>query len=421
MSVPDALRRSELAAVWRQVHNRLSSGRPVSRVRVGPLDDDQKAAVADLLGLDRLPGEFATFHLARLDALLVGACGLTSREVVRVIVGPLDNVAERRATVQREREELWSWVRRHPVVEAQPALLDWVADVRRAGLAGGDVPAARDLLTRALDVIGALPSAGEPLPAFADRILGDPHALDDRTRLAAVVLRAVAAINGAEVPTSAGGRRALWEQVGVACNALSTTVLVGGLRTAGDGALAQSLRLWADASEACAVTLAQLASASELTADGDVWIVENPAVLEIALRRLGRRMPPLVCTSGWPNGAGIGLLQRLASGGATLHYHGDFDGDGLRIAAYIMATTAARPWRMSSADYLAGLGNPAAAQPSVTVGSVPDTPWDPGLAEAMRDRDVALPEERIADTLVGDLVRAADAQRPANPARTVGR
>jgi hypothetical protein len=39
----------------------------------------------------------------------------------------------------------------------------------------------------------------------------------------------------------------------------------------------------------------------------------------------------------------------------------------------------------------------------------------------MRDRDVALPEERIADTLVGDLVRAADAQRPANPARTVGR
>jgi uncharacterized protein (TIGR02679 family) len=144
-------------------------------------------------------------------------------------------------------------------------------------------------------------------------------------------------------------------------------------------------------------------------------------VLEIALRRLGRRMPPLVCTSGWPNGAGIGLLQRLASGGATLHYHGDFDGDGLRIAAYIMATTAARPWRMSSADYLAGLGNPAAAQPSVTVGSVPDTPWDPGLAEAMRDRDVAVPEERIADTLVGDLVQAADAQRPANPAPTVGR
>jgi uncharacterized protein (TIGR02679 family) len=155
-----------------------------------------------------------------------------------------------------------------------------------------------------------------------------------------------------------------------------------------------------------------------LTVDRDVWIVENPAALEIALRRLGRRMPPLVCTSGWPNGAGIGLLQRLASGGATLHYHGDFDGDGLRIAAYIMATTAARPWRMSRADYLAGLGNPAAAEPSVKVGSVPDTPWDPGLAEAMRDRDVAVPEERIADTLVGDLIRAADAQGPRPSSRT---
>jgi uncharacterized protein (TIGR02679 family) len=344
---------------------------------------------------------------------------MRSQEVVSVIVGPLDNVAERRAKAQREREALWSWVRHHPVIEARPALLDWVADVRRAGLAGSDVPAARDLLTRALDVIGALPSGGEPLPAFADRVLGDPHALDDRTRLAGVVLRAVAAMNGAQAPTSASGRRALWERVGVACNALSTTVLVGGLRPAGDKPLARSLRLWADASEACAVTLAQLASGSELTVDGDVWIVENPAVLEIALRRLGRRMPPLVCTSGWPNGAGIGLLQRLASGGATLYYHGDFDGDGLRIAAYIMATTGARPWRMSSADYLAGLGNPAAAEPSVKVGRVPDTPWDPELAQAIRDRDVPVPEERITDTLVGDLIQAADAQRPANHVLTV--
>jgi hypothetical protein len=83
-----------------------------------------------------------------------------------------------------------------------------------------------------------------------------------------------------------------------------------------------------------------------------------------------------------------------------------------------MATTAARPWRMSRADYLAGLGNPAAAEPSVKVGRVPDTPWDPGLAEAMRDRDVAVPEERIADTLVGDLIRAADAQGPRPSSRT---
>ena len=47
-------------------------------------------------------------------------------------------------------------------------------------------------------------------------------------------------------------------------------------------------------------------------------------------------------------------------------------------------------------------GNPSA---SVKVGNVPDTP----SAEAMRDRDVAVPEERITDTLVGDLIRAADA------------
>ena len=48
--------RSALRPLWQAVHERLSSGRAVSRVHVGPLDDDQREALADLLGMDRLPG-----------------------------------------------------------------------------------------------------------------------------------------------------------------------------------------------------------------------------------------------------------------------------------------------------------------------------------------------------------------------------
>lgn len=45
----------ELAPLWQAVHSRLSSGRrPVSRVRIGPLNDQQQTG---LLGLPRLPGE----------------------------------------------------------------------------------------------------------------------------------------------------------------------------------------------------------------------------------------------------------------------------------------------------------------------------------------------------------------------------
>lgn len=37
-----------------------------------------------------------------------------------------------------------------------------------------------------------------------------------------------------------------------------------------------------------------------------------------------------------------------------LRYHGDFDGSGIRIAAYVCAKTGAVPWRMSHTDIDAG-------------------------------------------------------------------
>ena len=69
-------------------------------------------------------------------------------------------------------------------------------------------------------------------------------------------------------------------------------------------------------------------------------------------RRFGPDCPPLVCTSGWPNNAAIQLLRLLADQGAILRYHGDFDGEGIRIAACFLDKTPTRPWRMTAANYL---------------------------------------------------------------------
>ena len=48
------------------------------------------------------------------------------------------------------------------------------------------------------------------------RLLGDPHGLDDGTRCAGLVLRALTAIYEVEPPADAPARRALWERAGVA-------------------------------------------------------------------------------------------------------------------------------------------------------------------------------------------------------------
>lgn len=415
--------RPELAPLWSALRDRLErSAGPVRRVRVGPLSPEQRVALADLLGLDRLPGEAPTVPVERLDVVLLQSpAGLDSRGVVEAIGGPLrDRAAERRADAAT-RAELWAWIAGHPVVRAEPALSAWVQYLRGNGLAGGSVAATRELLGRALTVLERLPGDGGPLPAFADQACGDPHALDDGRRLATYVLRALACLHNEPPPATAAERRALWERAGIECDALSTSVLVAGLRPTGDGPLAVTARAWAALGQAVRLTLAQFradpltSSAGSLSAPAEppVWIVENPSVVARALDRFGPRCPPLVCTSGWPNTAVVELLRRLRSGGARLWCHADLDGDGLRIAAYVAAKTGARPWRMTTADYLTAI--PEAAAPEAVVpeaggpwigpapGRVTEVPWDPGLAAALRTHRMAVPEERVADLLLGDL------------------
>lgn len=402
MRLPARLRSPALAPLWAAVHERLSSGRPVSRIRVGPLDDAQREAVADLLGLDRLPGAHLTISLPTLDAVLREAAGDDTRSLVTTLLGPLDDRAARRAQATAERAALWDWFTGHAVIAAQPALREWAAQTRRGGVINGSAPETRRVLEAALTTISRLPADGMPLPAFADTVLGDPHALDDGRRVTTLVLRALATLFDVAPPGNAEERRALWERAGLAADDLSTTVLVAGLRTTGTGLASRLLNACADAGHAAVLTLAQLRASHEtlVPASDQIWAVENPTLLALALRRFGAECPPLVCTSGWPNSACILLLRRLAHPETLLRYHGDLDGEGVRIAAYVTAKTGATPWRMTTPDYLNALRHTPVGPP---VGRVSEAPWDDGLAPAMRQHRIAVPEERVADSLLTEL------------------
>jgi uncharacterized protein (TIGR02679 family) len=398
-----------LAPLWRAVHERLSSGRPVSRIRVGPLTGEQRVALADLLGMDRLPPEHASVSVAKLDCVLAEV-GEGLREVVTRLIGPLDDRAARLAAVSAERAELWEWLKHHTVVVEQPALLDWVESVRRTGLIGGSVARTRTLLGQVLHVLAELPAAGVPLPVLAERTLRDSHALDDGTRCATLILRALAAIYELPVPIDVAQRRQLWERAGVADDELSSVVLVAGIRPSGKGMVSEILRLCADAGHAATLTLGQVRATTWPAGLPDhVWVFENPSVVALALKRFGTRCPPVVCTSGWPNSAGILLLCGLSDAGCRLLYHGDFDGEGIRIAANVMSRTGAAPWRMGVADYLTALGRQPAGP---DVGRVTEAPWDAALASSLREHNVTVSEERVADLLITELAELAECRLP---------
>ena len=437
--LPPALRAPALQKLWAAVHDRLSTGRPVSRIRVGPLSAEEQAAVADLIGARKLPGRTPMIALERLDAALLEATGRTTAAVVAELVGPIADRRREALSRSASRVQLWDWLDSHHVIVGQPVMREWAQACRRAGLiaipdssagpgssagpdsgvgsrpGSGSVDGTRRLIEAALAVLDALPGDGVPLPVFAVRVLGDTHALDGDRRLSALVLKALACLYRVDVPTSAQARRDLWERAGIAADALSVTVLAAGFRPRSTGLVADLLRSCADAGQAASLTLAQLRTCAELVLPGkDVWIVENPSLVSHVLRQLGPHCPPLVCLSGWPNSAGMALLSRLGAAGQRLHYHGDFDGEGIRIGAHVMLKSGAQPWRFGAADYTSALsamsmpegrrvGSATSGSGQVTVGRLSTAPWDPALTEAMALSGVAVAEEEVLDDLILDL------------------
>ncbi|MEU6584634.1 hypothetical protein [Nocardia sp. NPDC046763] len=92
-----------LAPLWRELHRRLSSGQTVSRLRVRPLDEPERIAIAEFFGMPRLPGGFAMVAMDTFEKVLFAATGSTVRAAVGRIVDPIgDRGVERlRAAMER--------------------------------------------------------------------------------------------------------------------------------------------------------------------------------------------------------------------------------------------------------------------------------------------------------------------------------
>src|SRR5690606_30756404 len=136
----------------------------------------------------------------------------------------------------------------------------------------------------------------------------------------------------------------------------------------------------------------------------DVFVCENPAIVELAVSRFGRRCAPLICVSGQFATPALVLLRQLRDAGARLHYHGDFDPAGIAIARRVFAEAGAQPWRFRVADYLAA---PKGAKLGGTVGL---TPWDPPLQDTMQATRRSIHEEAVFEQLARDLDGKADKQ-----------
>ena len=219
--------------------------------------------------------------------------------------------------------------------------MDWAV---RRGLPRAGTGQLLKLASRCALVWPGLPASGSStvlLTVLAAEALGDPHALDRGSPVAAGVLRLL----GYDVPATAESWRATWDEIGVVCDPVSSRVLVLNLVLRG-GAAACRLTGAAGA-EPLWLTWRSLTGTVGCDAP-DVFVCENPSVLIAAADQLGTRSLPLVCTNGRPSAAARRLLGCLAGGGTVLHVRADDDTAGREIVSGLNAAIPGmRLWRYS--------------------------------------------------------------------------
>ncbi|HUN37421.1 MAG TPA: TIGR02679 family protein [Trebonia sp.] len=369
-----------------------------------PTDTERKAIIG-ITGQYREGGASRlTVRLSDLNAAVVEATGEGLAELLAAVLGsPLrDRPAER----ERLAAGVDKCVRllNDSYLSSFDWFSSWVAGLRADGTLTRLVNAS-DIgpVLQAINVLEAMDGRQDPvlLQALAAEVTGDTKALSHPSVLSSLVLRALALRLDRPRPLSAEDRRDLWDEFDVVVDDLASRVLVLGLPAVGEG-LGDWLTSAARRGIPFYATLQQLVAMPLAVREPVVYVCENPAILRAAAGSLGPLSMPLICTEGRPSTAFHRLASAVVAGDGELRYHGDFDWPGISIATAVMSRHGAVPWRLGSADYLAGAR--ATAQDSVPLSGPPlETPWDPSLSATMTSTGQAVYEESVTAALLADL------------------
>ena len=319
-----------------------------------------------------------------------------------------------------------------------------------------------ELLLSVHNVVDALnhlpmPPAYERFSLFAQRISGDPHYLDAQSFTGRLFLHALQdladlahsqsseqAIDGEDAQGTGEAapmlanhgdleeedtaparereqqRHLLYYEAGLLTDTLSSTVAAFQLARAEDAAGQPDPLITYAGSRVLVLPLRQLLAWEKLVpASKHVYLFENPQVFEDIVDELQQRTisgddarhkawPALICTAGWPSVAAIRLLNLLteADPAITLHYSGDFDLPGLRIAAYLQKRYPAhcRLWRLDASSYLAALHHRSASFDSNDLAGLQRLPAQfASLVAAMQEQGRKAYQEGISHHLLYDI------------------
>ena len=439
-AVPESLSRAGLQPVWAAARRHLDRQGSERRGAISrpSLDSGSVLALESLLG-KRLAKRL---DLAEVEAALaaLGVGDNLGEALARLGHPPSSDASARRAARARSASARAALER---AVEPwdEPWAVEWAGGVVRAGLlgglSGGEVESLTTDVRRLLDRLDELElrrtigrgdrKAVDPAPCaspsgshsshrplepvgvsrteLAAELFGSSHALDQGTKLASFVSRALRYRLGVGLD----GRK-LWEASGIQADRVSAPALTWAVPATGGSALDEAIRASARGRLPLHISLlAILRHPVEVPAGTPVLVVENPRLVEAAAERgLGCCV---VAANGNPATAVTTLVGQMQQSGARVWYHGDFDAAGIAICRR-MHEMGCTPWMMDARHYehAVRLAGSSLVQLERSAKGCGPTPWDPGLEAAFDDRRLIVHEEFVLDGVLSEAARMSTSQ-----------
>jgi uncharacterized protein (TIGR02679 family) len=383
-------------------------------LQLSDLNQTEIDTINRLIGRRTSTARSVRLDIAQIDATLqeAGLCA-SLRIALEKLDGPISHLTELRKTAQidwlalieqpNRYERLRSWLQ----TPSASALLKRLTQQNTA--------LAEKFLSDTEAVLRRLPAPGIARSQLAAQELGNAHALDKGQPIASLVLSAWRHTESVEFASIVADTqeqlsqllnenesdndertRDVWARAGVLVNELARPALTLNLNISGS-----NVQLGEPAYFSLRYLLRTTANQWVFSGQ-DIFVCENPNLVAIVADALGANCAPLVCTDGMPAAAQRTLLDRLAHAGARLHYHGDFDWPGVRIANFVLRSWSAQPWQMHAQDYETAVARITHRSRDLT-GSDVIAQWDSNLALMMKKYGLTLAEEAVAEYLIADL------------------
>lgn len=174
------------------------------------------------------------------------------------------------------------------------------------------------------------------LPILAAIVTKDPHALDSNKPLFKFLINYLSYLYQLAEPKNAMQVKAVLSFAGLSVNQVTSSVLTYQLSAFDKANQSLNWETFGQRNEPLSLLGANLVAVSKLRAvhSENVYIVENPALFHYLINR--QPTLSLVCLSGQVDTVGHALLLLLKASKQPCFYHGDFDPEGLVIAAKLI-------------------------------------------------------------------------------------